>query len=119
MTARWLAPLLLLLAAAPLSAHDGPPYPIFMDEKAGPYKVSVWTDPDVGTGTFFVYVDAPDGGSTEVVKVSVGVAPTSGRLPEATYAAERRIANRRVEYYAEVEFDAQEYWKVRIKVDGP
>lgn len=27
-------------------AHDGPPYPIVSDRRAGPYIMSVWTDPD-------------------------------------------------------------------------
>src|SRR3954454_24005818 len=119
MTARWLAPLALLLSATALHAHEGPPFCILMDEKAGPYKVSVWTDPDVGTGTFFVYVESPSGAATEDVMVSVSVAPTSGRLPEATYPAERQVVGRQVRFYAEVEFDAQEYWKVRIDVSGP
>jgi hypothetical protein len=121
MTARWLAPLLLLAAPAPLLlAHEGPPFPILMDEMAGPYKVSVWADPDVGTGTFFVYLEpSPDGPPTEGVTVKVAVAPTSGRLPEATYPAERRASGRRVELVAEVQFDAQEYWKVRVVVAGP
>src|SRR5262249_26406558 len=46
MAARWLAVLVLFLAGPALYAHDGPPFPLFMDEKAGAYKVSVWTDPD-------------------------------------------------------------------------
>jgi alkylhydroperoxidase family enzyme len=119
MTARWLAPLLLLVSASALHAHEGPPYCILMDEKAGPYKVSIWADPDVGTGTFWVYVESPSGASTQDVKVSVSVAPTSGRLPEATYPAERQVVGRQVQFYAEVQFDEQEYWKVRIDVSGP
>src|SRR5262245_44703310 len=119
MAARWFAPLLLLLTASTLRAHEGPPFALLVDQKAGPYNVSVWTDPDVGTGTFFVYVEPPSGASADGVNVSVSVEPTSGRLPEATYAAARKGGSRRVEFDAEVAFDAQEYWKVRVEVNGP
>ncbi len=43
----------------PAAAHDGPPYPIFDDERVGGMLLSIWTDPDVGEGTFYYYLD-PD-----------------------------------------------------------
>lgn len=46
-------------------AHDGPPYPIFVDEPIRDWTVSIWTDPDVGTGTFFYYVEVPHGRALE------------------------------------------------------
>ncbi len=119
MVARRLALCLVLLLPAAAHGHAGPPFPLLLDEKAGPYKLSVWADPDVGTGTFFVFVEAPAGRSTEDVAVTVRVRPTSGRLPEASYRAERRTVGRQVQYQAEVEFDAQEYWQVRFQVAGP
>ena len=116
---KWLGPLILLLLPLSAQAHDGPPFPIVLDELHGPYKVSVWTDPDVGTGTFFVFVDRQDGESTEDVRVRLSVTPTSGRLVEATYLTERQVIGRRIQYFGEVEFDAQEYWNVRVTIDGP
>jgi hypothetical protein len=111
---------LLLVVALPARGHDGPPFPIFMDEKVGTYRVSVWTDPDVGIGTFFVIIEPPKGEAVdEGVEVRIGVRPTSGRLAEAWYTASRQELRGRVQYYAEVEFDAQEMWKVRIAVKGP
>ena len=55
-----------VLAAVPLLAHSGPPFPIVSDRIAGPYKVSVWTDPDAtGDGTaggqFWVMIEMTDG----------------------------------------------------------
>jgi hypothetical protein len=119
MLARLLSLCLLLLLPAAARAHDGPPFPLLLDEKAGPYKVSVWADPDVGTGTFFVYVEAPGGSSPDEVTVTVSVRPKSGRLPETSYTAERRKESRRIQHYVEVAFDAQEYWDVRFDVKGP
>src|SRR5690606_31855498 len=57
-TAAWLLVAGLLLPA-PVRAHEGPPFPIIVDERVGPYVVSVWTDPDIGIGTFFVVLEPP------------------------------------------------------------
>jgi hypothetical protein len=119
MVGRRLALCLVLLVPAVACGHDGPPFPLVLDEKAGPYKLSVWADPDVGTGTFFVFVESADGGQAEDVTVSVSVRPKSGRLAETSYTAQRQEVGRRVQYLAEVSFDAQEYWQVRFGVKGP
>jgi hypothetical protein len=111
----------LCLALLPTTAHahSGPPFPLLVDEKAGPYKVSVWADPDIGTGTFFVFVESPDGGKVGDVEVKVSVKPTSGRLSEASYEAKPQQAGSRVQHVAEVEFDAQEFWQVHFEISGP
>src|SRR4029453_4395549 len=36
----------LAVASPVVFAHDGPPFPILSDRVAGPYLVSIWTDPD-------------------------------------------------------------------------
>ena len=108
-----------LLTAVPARAHEGPPFPILMDQPAGPYVASVWTDPDVGTGIFFVVLDPPEGKSLpERTQVRIAVQPTSGRLPEAVYTAEAQSTRQGTRYYTEVSFDRQEMWKVRILLDG-
>jgi hypothetical protein len=102
-------------------AHEGPPFPIVMDRRAGPYVLSVWTDPDVGVekGKFFVIVEpAPGTNLPEELDVEVCVRPTSGRLAEACYSGTRQNLRDRVQYYAEVEFDQQEMWQVRVRVKG-
>lgn len=106
--------ILALLLPSVARAHDGPPFPILIDEVVGPYKLSVWADPDVGTGTFWIYLDSED-----EVDVVVCVQPTSGRLEEVCYPTRREVQRKRVQYYTEAEFDAQEMWRVRIKVSGP
>ncbi|HXD86887.1 MAG TPA: hypothetical protein VN641_10345, partial [Urbifossiella sp.] len=111
--------LVWLLIASPAAAHEGPPFPIIMDQRAGPYLVSVWTDPDIGTGTFFVIISAAPG--TELpgeLQVQVCVAPASGRLPEVCYSAARQNLRDKVQYFAEVPFDQQEMWKVRIRIEA-
>ena len=44
---------LLLSAALWSEAHNGPPFPMISDHAMGPCTISLWTHPDVGTGTFF------------------------------------------------------------------
>lgn len=110
---------LLLLAAVPAGAHQGPPFPILMDQPAGPYVASVWTDPDVGTGIFFVVLEPSAGASLpERTRVRIGLQPASGRLPEAVYTAEAQSTRQGTRYYTEVGFDQQEMWKVRVLLDG-
>ncbi|MBI2807136.1 MAG: hypothetical protein HYX68_19315 [Planctomycetes bacterium] len=109
--------LLLLVVAARAPGHDGPPFPIIVDRQAGPYVISVWADPDVGTGTFFVILaPAPGKSLPEEMKVTVHVQPTSGRLPEASYECKRQNLRNRVQYHGEVEFDQQEMWRVRVQI---
>lgn len=101
-------------------AHEGPPFPIIVDARVGPYVVSVWTDPDIGIGTFYVILEAPRGAPfPEPGAVRVGVRPVSGRLPEAMYDASRERVRRGARFMAEVEFDRGEFWHVRIVIDGP
>lgn len=110
---------LLLAVSAPVFAHEGPPYPIIVDQSVGPCVLSVWSDPDVGTGTFFFILEpAPGGRVPEDVRVEIGVRPASGRLPEAVYAAEREDQGGRVQFKALVPFDAQELWRVRVRLQS-
>ena len=77
--------------------------------------VSVWSNPDVGEGSFFVVIDPPKGASVPSdIKVQVVVQPVSGRLPEQRYDAWREKLRNRVEFKALVPFDKEETWRVRI-----
>src|ERR1700759_1315891 len=107
--------LLVLCAARPARAHLGPPYPIMQDRKVDPLTVSVWANPDTGIGSFFVIIDPPKGGIVPSdMKVQVAVQPVSGRLPERAYGAWREKLRDRVEFKADVPFDKEEEWRVRI-----
>ena len=102
------------------SAHDGPPFPIIVDAHVGSYIVSVWTDPDIGIGTFYVVLEAAQGtGFREPENVRIGVRPVSGRLPETMYSGTPERVRRGARFVAEVSFDRGELWDVRILIDGP
>jgi hypothetical protein len=110
-----MAALLAVCGSSPAWAHIGPPYPIMQDRKVGPLTVAVWSNPDVGTGSFFVVIDPPKGGSVPPdMKVQVIVQPISGRLPEKAYGAWREKLRNRVEFKAVVPFDREETWRVRV-----
>ena len=108
--------LMCLATRIPARAHNGPPFPIVENRKTGPFVISLWTHPDLGTGTFFVIVDPVPGGTVPSdLKVRIGVQPESGRLPEAVYDTWRDAVRDHVQYdNNQVEFDKQEFWRVRL-----
>ncbi len=116
----WLASVILVFGSVlaygrRVSAHEGPPYPILVDQMIGPCLVSVWADPDVGIGSFFIILEPPRGAALpEDVTIEIGAQPISGRLAESRYKAVRENLNSRVQFKAEIPFDAQERWLTRI-----
>ena len=69
----------LAVLAPRADAHEGPPYPICVDEPVGPVTLSIWADPDVGEGTFFYYVEPPlDGIRVEALAEFQGLAGAEG-----------------------------------------
>lgn len=119
-SARYSLPLVIFfLFARTANAHEGPPFPLFVDQKVDRYIVSVWTDPDVGAALFFVIVSVQE--SAEVppdLRVQIGVQPVSGRLTETFYEAARENLQQQVQYKAQVNFDAQELWRVRVRLES-
>lgn len=109
-----------LAMVMPAVAHNGPPFPIVENRRAGPFVITLWTHPDLGTGTFFVIVDpAPGVTIPSDLKVKVAVQPETGRLPEAVYDMWRDRARDHVQFdNTDVEFDKQEYWRVRLVLES-
>ena len=103
----------------PVSAHEGPPFPLFVDQKVDRYLVSVWTDPDVGEALFFVILKTPEGVTLPPdLRVQIGVQPVSGRLPEAVYSCERENLQGQIQYRTQLHLDAQELWRVRVRLES-
>ena len=97
---------LLAFVAMRARAHNGPPFPIIENHTVGPCIISLWTHPDVGTGTFFVFVQPLPGATVpKDLKIQIGVQPESGRLPEVVYTAAEAMSGGQVQYNAIVEFD--------------
>src|ERR1700728_317958 len=110
-----LAVVLVSRLASRARAHNGPPFPIIEGKRVGPCIVALWTHPDVGTGTFFVILDPPPGGSIpKDLKIEIGIQPVSGRLKEVRYTAQREDLRGQVQDNTQVYFDADEIWKVHL-----
>jgi len=101
-------------------AHEGPPYPLFVDRNLGGYTISVWTDPDVGEALFYVIIDESQYTQSAAadLRVQIGVQPLSGRLPEKFYPAERENVKGHIQYRAQVHFDAEELWRVHVRLES-
>ena len=109
----------ILVFANTVGAHEGPPFPLFVDQKVDRYEVSVWTDPDVGTALFFVIVNAQKPAQLPSdLRIQLAVQPVSGRLPEVSYATVRENLQGQTQYRADVHFDAQELWRVRVRLES-
>jgi hypothetical protein len=106
---------LLLSFCSETTAHDGPPFLIVVDQQVGPSIISVWTDPDIGQGSFFVITQ---GSVPNDLTVHLDVQPVSGRLPEVTYGAVREELRGQVQYKTMVNFDSQEQWRVRVRLSS-
>lgn len=111
--------IIILFFVSTTRAHEGPPYPLFVDQKVDGYVVSLWSDPDVGDALFFVIIGEPPAAQLPSdLRVQIGVQPVSGRLPEAFYSAERENVKNQIQYKAQVHFDAQELWRVRVRLES-
>jgi hypothetical protein len=111
--------LLTLCGSTPVLAHIGPPYPIMENRKIGAMTVTVWSNPDVGNGSFFVIIDPPMGSLVPAdMKVQVAVQPISGRLSEKAYGAWREKLRDRVEFKTDVPFDKEESWRIRVLISS-
>jgi hypothetical protein len=89
------------------------------NRKIGSMTITVWSNPDVGNGSFFVIIDPPNGSSVPAdIKVQVAVQPVSGRLPERIYGAWREKLRDRVEFKTDVPFDKEETWRIRVLISS-
>jgi len=124
-----LAALLLLFVARPAQAHGGG-MPQLTNAEAGPYWVSVWTEPDpIRVGDFHVTVailQAPEPGASareagELVldaTVLVQAQPVS-QVGEILIApATRDNAVNKLFYEADLTLPAEGQWRVDIQVNG-
>ena len=108
-----------MLSALPAYAHIGPPFPIIENQRVGPVIVAVWTHPDIGQSLFYVVVDPVPGGTIpKDLKVSIGVRPESGRLPETFFKADRDDTRNLVEYRTYADFDRDEFWRVHLVIES-
>lgn len=112
----------IVLVFAPLPAaraHEGPPFPILMDQPAAGYVVSVWADPDIGEATFFIIVETAEGKTPrQPPNVSMWAEPISGRLERVTYEANRQSLRNQMQFKATPYFDRRDMWNVGFRIEA-
>lgn len=114
----------LLLCAAPVRAHDGPPFPILSDRVSGPYLISIWTDPDTtddgsAGGQFWIRIyradkTPPPPGTRAAVSIRPLDRPGSQQTAAASPVRED-ITNQ----FAALVMDHEGRFAVHVSVDGP
>jgi hypothetical protein len=122
-----LAPLfagILVLTSPLVHAHDGPPFPILTDRVAGPYVVSIWTDPDTtddgsAGGQFWVRVYGANKTalSTET-RVTVEIKPLD-RAGPARSASALPVRGDVTNQFAGVVMDHEGRFAVHVTISGP
>jgi hypothetical protein len=128
MTRRGLASALLLvlmlIAPSPSIAHSGPPYPVVTRQAAGPYELSLWTDPDAtddGTagGQFWVVIEpGHDGTIPAGTRARVAIRAIDRDEPFAEIAA-APVDGDVTRQFAGLVMDHEGPFAVRAIVEGP
>ena len=106
--------LLCSALGAPALAHDGPPYPIFVDEVVAAYTVSIWADPDVGEGTFYYYVEGPP--SARDVRIEAVSEPRDGSAAQVHGISERAPAGAPYQQLGTLPFEHRGSWRTRFLI---
>jgi hypothetical protein len=115
---------ILLAMSSGVAAHDGPPYPIVSDRIAGPYRVSVWTDPDTtddgsAGGQFWVRLSAAQGdGLPPTTRAVVTVRPLDRPGPEVKQPA-APVNGDVTNQFAGLVMDHEGRFAVHVTIAGP
>ncbi len=124
MTLRFVAVLALLMALpGVVRAHDGPPFPILIDRVAGPYQLSIWTDPDAtddgsAGGQFWVRLKGVQGRLPDATRASVAIRPRDREGPELSAPA-APVRGDVTNQFAALVMDHEGRFAVRVTVTGP
>lgn len=105
-------------------AHEGPPYPIVSEQLAGPYRVSVWADPDTtddgsAGGQFWVLLTPADRAVRlpANTRASVAIQPFDRASPALTAAAVCERGSP-AQQFAALVIDHEGRFRVRVAVEG-
>ena len=115
---------MLAACAVRVGAHSGPPYPIVSDQVAGPYLVSIWTDPDTTDngskgGQFWIRIHLADGGEVPPQTQATVSISAVDRLESARTESASPVRGDITNQFAAVEMDHEGSFGVLVKVEGP
>ena len=105
-----------LLVISEVFAHEGPPYPILVDQKFLTYKLSVWADPDTENGTFLFYPEGENLKSDNYI-YEVKATPQMGSKEILKGTSLQSVDEKgKFTYTATIPFSSEGMWNVEIKV---
>jgi hypothetical protein len=115
----------LVAATVLVQAHDGPPFPIVSDQVAGPYLVSIWTDPDTtddgsAGGQFWVrlHVAGKETAVPQETRAKVVIRPLD-RTGPARAASTAPVRGDVTNQFAAVVMDHEARFAVHVAIEGP
>jgi hypothetical protein len=121
----WATAALVAACSATPRAHDGPPFPIVSDRRAGAYIVSVWTDPDAtddgsAGGQFWIQVQLADGNGAvpAATRATLDVRPVT-RDAAVLSARTEPVRGDASNQFAAVVMDHEGRFAVEVSIDGP
>jgi hypothetical protein len=107
-----------------VGAHSGPPFPILTNRIAGPYDISIWSDPDAtddgsAAGQFWVILRRAGGGSLPAgTHAEVSIQALDRRAPRLTGRAQP-VNNEISRQFAALVLDHEGRFGVAVAVAGP
>jgi hypothetical protein len=106
-------------------AHSGPPFPIVSDRIAGPYRLSIWTDPDttddgMPAGQFWVTLDPATGAGAipAGTRATLSIRPLDRDGPARTAQA-APVDGSPARQFIALLMDHEGPFAVHLIVDGP
>ena len=105
-------------------AHSGPPFPILSNRIAGPYDISIWSDPDAtddgsAAGQFWVMLRPAGGGSLPAgTQAEVSIQALDRGAPRVSGRAQP-VNNEISRQFAALVLDHEGRFGVAVTVDGP
>ena len=110
----------LLFTSGPALGHAGPPIPLVSNRIVGPYKVSIWADPDstddgTAAGRFWITFGTPPPPGTRV-QVAIRPLDRAGPTIEAPAQSEAKNAS---QWFSALVMDHEGRFQVRVTIDGP
>ena len=119
--------LVIAVSQAVASAHSGPPFPILSERVAGPYRISIWADPDAtddrsAAGQFWVMLQPARSDTAPAIpagtRVEVAINPLD--RPGAEQAGRAAPVNAdAARQFVALLMDHEGPFGVRVTVDGP
>lgn len=109
---KYIITLFCILFSHRMFAHEGPAYPLLVDQLLKDSKVSIWADPDTGNGTFTFYLE---GAGSSDFSIEIEARPKELSSPHLKVQARKAQAqDSKTTYSAQVPFDKSMMWNVEF-----